>query len=182
VAYEETTKRPRLLLEFERPYWVYTPSPRPTRAIRPVDVAAVLTTLEAIYLVTALAIPPPEAEQGELEWVREQKDRLRVKALRMESPLQILLEVPWPIHAAAFGSLAYGVSYVLGVPYRASARFHRAREEYFESRTAASGAKERWLDRKAETAKRSLHFKLSRVAEVSQLPPHDDDEDERFAD
>jgi len=163
---------PGLLLEFTEPG--YEDMPPQLRYPVPADVAAVLTTVEAIYNVTVLNFPTPTpGEDGELEWLRRysaRSRRLGVRAIRMESPLQILLELPWPVYATGFAGLAYGISHVLGVPYRAAARFYGARDEYWTMRLQEAKSKEEWLDWKAQQAERQIPFRLMRVEETNRLP------------
>lgn len=184
-AREEGTidQPPGLLLELEATN--LEDLPPPLRFVRPVDVASVLTTIEAIYIVTVLNAPPPRLdEKAELEWVRQQvarSRRLGMRAVRMESPLQVLLELPWPVYAAGFSGFMYGIAHVLGVPYRAATRFYDARDEYWTSRLREARSKEEWLDWKADRAEREIPFRLTSVQEASNLPSDDSDGDATLA-
>jgi hypothetical protein len=126
-----------------------------------------------------LDFPPPGPEDGELEWIARHQHfsrQMSLRAARLESPLQLLLEFPPVVYVMGFSGFAYGVAHVLGVPYKAAARFHQARAEYFESRVEAADAKDAWLERKAERAKRSP-FRLQKVEERDFPPPPAPDSD-----
>ena len=79
----------------------------------------------------SLVDEPPPLESAETDaWIWGFDGlslNLRLAAIRYQSPLHVLLELPWPVHLTAFSTFAYGVSHIFGVPYKAAARFHRAR-------------------------------------------------------
>jgi hypothetical protein len=169
---------PGLFLEF-REAEAFADAPPAFRSPRAVDIAGVLSTIDALYAVEVLDFEPPTPDQGELEWVAGHhilSRRMTLKAARFESPLQILLELPAYAYvtAGAFGGFLGTISYVFGVPYKAAAWFHRARAEYFESRIDAYDKKQEWLDRKAQQVKR-IPFELHRLDSAEKLPPRADD-------
>ena len=134
--------------------------------IRPVEAAAVITAIEEIYLAGIRHDLPPRRYQKRLDWAVNAHARsltLRVKAIRLGSPLHIVLDIPPPAYVPAFAFFAYGLAKVFGMPYRAAAIFERAREDYFNQRLDTAEAKDRWLDYKANRAARESQFRLRAV-------------------
>jgi hypothetical protein len=89
----------------------------------------------------------------------------------MESDLQLVVDLPWPVYIGGFTAFAYGLAHVFGGPYKAFARFHKARKEYWDSRREDEEAKQRYFDFKEEQTARRLPFQLREVHEAHKLPP-----------
>jgi hypothetical protein len=171
---------PGLLLVFESPS-VHSDAPnlpprvlrRVDRPLRPIEVSAVLTGVEEIYLVSLMRdTPPPDAWRGS-DWLWETHGRslqVRLKAVRLESPLHVLLDLPWPVYATAFSGFAFGLAHVFGAPLRAAAAFERARADFWETRLAADKRKQEWLEWKRAEAEKRVPFKLREVQIRAHLP------------
>jgi hypothetical protein len=90
-ADEPAVEPPRLLLVFDR-----TGTDEP---IRPVEVAAVLTTIEEIFLVTLLRDTPPPDHRGR-DWALSydaQAMNIELAGIELASPLRVLVTIPWHV-------------------------------------------------------------------------------------
>jgi hypothetical protein len=169
---------PRVLLVFEG---IAADEP-----IRPVHVAAALTALEEIFLVTLLRdAPPPDHRRREWAWDYDaQSMHVSLDGLRLESPLQILLWLPWHVYTVPFSAFAYGVAHVFGAPAQAAPLFERSREDFWSSRLAGEHPNaewmewQAWLEYKHEEVLRTVPFRLDEVdIEVTLPPEHDEPAD-----
>jgi hypothetical protein len=162
---------PRMLLVFERI--------GAGEAIRPVQVAAVLTSLEEIFLATLLRdAPPPDHQRREWVWDYDAEAlHVRLVGLRLESPLQVLLALPWHVYTVPFSAFAYGVAHVFGAPSTSAPLFDRAREDFWSTRLAGGDPQpewmewQSWLEYKHEEVARTVPFDLGEVDIAMQLPP-----------
>ena len=162
---------PRMLLVFD--------GVGASTAIRPVQVAAVLSGLEQIFLATLLRdAPPPDHARREWIWDYDaQSLHVRLEGLRLESPLQVLLALPWHVYTVPFSAFAYGVAHVFGPPSRSAPLFDRSREDFWSSRLAGGSPKaewmewQSWLEYKHEEVARTVPFELGEVDIAVTLPP-----------
>jgi len=162
---------PRMLLVFE--------AIGPGEAIRPVQVAAVLSSLEEIFLVTLLRdAPPPDHRRREWVWDYDaQSLHVQLAGLRLESPLQILLALPWHVYTVPFSAFSYGVAHVFGAPSQSAPVFDRAREDFWSSRLAGKSPTPEWMEWQAwleyqhEEVARTVPFRLAEVDITLTLPP-----------
>jgi hypothetical protein len=162
---------PRMLLVFQ--------SMGPGDALRPVQVAAVLSSLEEIFLATLLRdAPPPDHQRREWVWDYDaQSLHVRLVGLRLESPLHVLLALPWHVYTVPFSAFAYGVAHVFGAPPTSAPLFDRAREDFFTSRLAGGSPTpewmewQAWLEYKHEEVARTVPFDLGEVDIALKLPP-----------
>jgi hypothetical protein len=165
---------PRMLLVFE--------TVGPGEVIRPVQVAAVLSSLEEIFLVTLLRdAPPPDHRRREWVWDYDaQSLHVRLAGLRLESPLQVLLALPWHVYTVPFSAFAYGVAHVFGAPSQSAPVFDRAREDFWSSRLAGKSPKAEWMEWQAwleyqhEEVARTVPFRLAEVDIALTLPTEPD--------
>jgi hypothetical protein len=165
---------PRLRLVFEDAI--------PGEATRPVQVAAVLSSLEEIFLVTLLRdAPPPDHRRREWVWDYDvEAMNLVLVGLRLESPLEILLALPWHVYTVPFSAFAYGLAHVFGAPSSSTPVFDRAREDFWSSRLAGESPKaewmewQAWLEYKYEEVARTAPFRLAEVDVTLALPPAPD--------
>jgi hypothetical protein len=165
---------PRMLLVFDR---VATDD-----AIRPIEVAAILSSLEEIFLVTLLRDAPPPDHRGR-EWAWDydtQSLHIRLAGLQLASPLEILVSLPWHVYTLPFSAFAYGIAHVFGVPSRSAPMFERSREDFWSTRLAAADPKpewlewQSWLELKHEQVEQTVGFRLSEVDVALTLPPEPD--------
>jgi hypothetical protein len=162
---------PRMLLVFA--------GMAPDEPIRPVQVAAVLSALEEIFLVTLLRdAPPPDHRRRAWVWDYDaQSLHVNLDGLRLESPLQILLALPWHVYTVPFSAFAYGVAHVFGAPAQAAPLFDRAREDFWSSRLAGGNPSaewmewQAWLEYKHEEVLHTVPFHLDEVDIEVTLPP-----------
>ena len=162
---------PRMLLVFEG---IAADEP-----IRPVQVAAVLSTLEEIFLVTLLRdAPPPDYRRRAWVWDYDaQSMHVSLDGLRLESPLHVELALPWHAYTVPFSAFAYGVAHVFGAPSHSAPLFERAREDFWITRLAGENAKaewmewQAWLEYKHEEVVRLVPFHLAEVDIELTLPP-----------
>jgi hypothetical protein len=147
--------------------------------VRPAQVAAILTALEEIFLVTLQRDAPPP-DHPRREWVLDydaQAMNVRLAGLTLESPLHVLLALPWHVYTVPFSAFAYGVAHVFGPPPRSAPLFDRAREDFWRSRLAGGNPKaewmewQAWLEHKHEEVLRLVPFKLGEVDIELTLPP-----------
>ena len=167
---------PRMLLVFE--------GMAPDEPIRPVQVAAVLSALEEIFLVTLLRdAPPPDHRRR--DWALDydaQSMHVGLDGLRLEPPLQILLALPWHVYTVPFSAFAYGVAHVFGAPAQAAPLFDRSREDFWSSRLAGGNPSaewmewQAWLEFKHEEVLRTVPFHLHEVDIEVTLPPETEDQ------
>jgi hypothetical protein len=166
---------PRMLLVFE--------GMAPDEPIRPVQVATVLSALEEVFLVTLLRdAPPPDYRTREWVWDYDaQSMHVGLDGLRLESPLEILLALPWHVYTLPFSAFAYGVAHVFGAPAQAAPLFDRSREDFWSSRLAGGNPSaewmewQSWLEYKHEEVLRTVPFHLEAVDIEVTLPPEPDE-------
>jgi hypothetical protein len=167
---------PRMLLVFE--------GLDPDEPIRPVQVATVLSALEEIFLVTLLRdAPPPDYRHRAWVWDYDaQSMHVGLDGLRLDSPLQIVLALPWHVYTVPFSAFTYGVAHVFGAPAQAAPLFDRSREDFWSSRLAGENPSaewmewQSWLEYKHEEVLRTVPFHLDAVDIEVTLPPEPDDE------
>jgi hypothetical protein len=148
-------------------------------AVRPVHVAAALSGLEEIFLVTLLRdAPPPDHRRREWVWDYDaQALHIQLAGLRLASPLEILLALPWHVYTVPFSAFSYGVAHVFGAPSTPAPVFDRAREDFWSSRLAGDSPKaewmewQAWLEYKYEEVARTVPFRLAEVDIAPALPP-----------
>jgi hypothetical protein len=151
----------------------------PGEAIRPVQVAAVLSGLEEIFLVTLLRdAPPPDHHRRDWVWDYDARAlHVALIGLRLGPPLEIMLALPWHVYTVPFSAFAYGVAHVFGAPSTSAPVFDRAREDFWSSRLAGESPKaewmewQAWLEYKYEEMARSVPFRLAEVDIALSLPP-----------
>jgi hypothetical protein len=162
---------PRMLLVFEG-----LPD---DEVVRPAQVAAILTALEEIFLVTLLRDTPPP-DHPRREWALDydaQAQNIGLDGLALESAVHVLLALPWHVYTVPFSAFAYGVAHVFGAPARSAPLFERAREDFFSSRLAGEEPKaewmewQAWLEHKHEEIVRLVPFRLGEVDIELTLPP-----------
>jgi hypothetical protein len=147
--------------------------------VRPAQVAAVLTALEEIFLVTLLRDAPPP-DHTRREWALAYDDQavqIGLEGLTLESPLHVVLALPWHVYTVPFSAFAYGVAHVFGAPSQSAPVFDRAREDFWSSRLAGGSPKaewmewQAWLEYKHEEVLRTVPFHLAEVDIELTLPP-----------
>jgi hypothetical protein len=166
-----TAETPRMLLVFQG---IGAGGP-----VRPVEVAAVLSSLEEIFLVTLLRdAPPPDHRRREWAWDYDAETlHIALAGLRLQSPLEILLALPWHVYTVPFSAFAYGLAHVFGAPVTSAPLFDRAREDFWSSRLAGDSPKaewmewQAWLEYKHEEVARTVPFRLGEVEIALTLPP-----------
>jgi hypothetical protein len=148
-------------------------------AVRPVHVAAALSSLEEIFLVTLLRDAPPPDHRGR-EWASDydaQSLHVRLEGLAFGPSLEILLALPWHVYTVPFSAFAYGVAHVFGAPSTSAPVFDRAREDFWSSRLAGEAPQaewmewQGWLEYKYEEVARTVPFRLAVVDIAPTLPP-----------
>jgi hypothetical protein len=162
---------PRMRLVFERA--------AAGEAVRPVQVAAALSSLEEIFLVTLLRdAPPPDHRRR--DWASDyaaQSLHIRLEGLALGASLEIVLALPWHVYTVPFSAFAYGVAHVFGAPSTSAPVFDRAREDFWSSRLAGDTPKaewmewQAWLEYKYEESARTVPFRLAEVDIAPALPP-----------
>jgi hypothetical protein len=166
-----TEETPRMLLAFEG---VGT-----DELVRPAQVAAVLTALEEIFLVTLLRDAPPP-DHARREWALDYDAaavHMGLDGLTLESPLHVVLALPWHVYTVPFSAFAYGVAHVFGAPAQSAPVFDRAREDFWSTRLAGGSPKaewmewQAWLEYKHEELVRIVPFHLAEVDIELTLPP-----------
>jgi hypothetical protein len=176
-----TDETPRMLLVFE--------DLAGDELVRPAQAAAILTALEEIFLVTLLRDTPPP-DHPRREWALDydaQAMNVRLEGLTLESPLRVLLALPWHVYTVPFSAFAYGVAHVFGAPSRSAPLFDRAREDFWSSRLAGGNPKaewmewQAWLEHKHEEVLRLVPFNLGEVDIELTLPPESEPEAESDA-
>jgi hypothetical protein len=147
--------------------------------VRPAQVAAVLTALEEIFLVTLLRDAPPP-EHARREWALDYDAHavhIGLEGLTLESPLHVVLALPWHVYTVPFSAFAYGVAHVFGAPSQSAPLFDRAREDFWATRLAGGSPKaewmewQAWLEYKHEEMVRLVPFHLAEVDIELALPP-----------
>jgi hypothetical protein len=166
-----TGETPRMLLVFD--------GPGADELIRPAQVAAVLTALDEIFLVTLLRDAPPP-DHARREWALDydaQAVQIGLERLTLESPLHVVLALPWHAYTVPFCAFAYGVAHVFGAPAQSAALFDRAREDFWSTRLAGDSPQaewmqwQAWLEYKHEEVVRLVAFHLAEVDFELTLPP-----------
>jgi hypothetical protein len=167
----ETAETPQIRLVFEA---IYADVP-----VRPAEVAAVLSSLEEIFLVTLLRdAPPPDHRRRNWVWDYDAESlNIALAALRFESRLEVLLALPWHVYTVPFAAFAYGLAHVFGAPSTSAPVFDRAREDFWSSRLAGENPEaewmewQAWLELKHEEVAPTVPFRLSEVDIALALPP-----------
>ena len=115
--------------------------------IRPVQVAAVLRALEEIFLAPFCATRPRPITPARMGLgLRRQSLHIGLAGLRLESPLQVLLALPWHVYTGPFSAFAYGVAHVFGPPTaRHPCSIARARTSGAPA-SPASSPKAEWME------------------------------------
>jgi hypothetical protein len=139
----------------------------------------VLSSLEEIFLVTLLRdAPPPDHQRRAWVWDYDAESlNVGLAGLRLESPLEILLALPWHVYTVPFSAFAYGLAHVFGAPTTAAPVFDRAREDFWSTRLAGGSAEsewmgwQAWLEYKHEEVERTVPFRLREVDITLTLPP-----------
>jgi len=166
-----TDETPRMLLVFD--------GLGHDELIRPAQVAAILTALEEIFLVTLLR-DAPAPDYARREWALDydaQATHIGLEGLTLESPLHVLLALPWHVYTVPFSAFAYGVAHVFGAPSHSAPLFDRARDDFWSTRLAGSSPKaewmewQAWLEYKHEEVVRTVPFHLAEVDLELTLPP-----------
>jgi hypothetical protein len=173
-----TDETPRMLLAFE--------GLGAEELVRPAQVAAILTALEEIFLVTLLRDAPPP-DHPRREWVLDydtQTMQVGLEGVALEAAqLHVLLALPWHVYTVPFSAFAYGVAHVFGVPSQAAPLFDRAREDFWSSRLAGGSPKaewmewQAWLEHKHEEVVRLVPFHLAEIDIELTLPPEPEPEE-----
>src|SRR4051794_6203592 len=119
---------PGLLLVFEGEKWDQSRTPPELQRddpgdvpVRPIAVAGVIAAVEELYIVSFAKDAPPESFEERPDWPWEYDLRslhARLSAVRMESDLHLLLDLPWPVYVGGYTAFAYGLAHVFGVPYK----------------------------------------------------------------
>ena len=138
--------------------------------LRPVQVAAVLSGLEEVFLVTLLRdAPPPDHRRREWAWDFDaQSLHIVLAGLRLESPLDILLALPWHVYTVPFSAFAYGwpTSSAPPPPPRRCSTARARTSGAAVSRATAPKAEwmewQAWLEYKHEEVERTVPFRLRR--------------------
>jgi len=175
-ADEPAVEPPRLLLAFAR---AATQDP-----VRPIEAAAVLTSIEEIFLVTLLRDAPPPDHRGR-DWAWDYDTQaLHVELTGIDLgptlAMTVLVTLPWHVYTVPFSAFAYGLAHVWGSPNTAATLFDRAREDFWSTRLAGDGPKpewlqwQAWLELKYEQVQ-LVPFRLSEVDVVLTLPPEGDE-------
>jgi hypothetical protein len=147
--------------------------------VRPAEVAAVLTALEEIFLVTLLRDAPPR-DHTRREWALDYEPetaQIGLEGLTFESPLHVVLALPWHAYTVPFSAFAYGVAHVFGAPSHAAPLFDRARQDFWSTRLAGQSPKaewmewQAWLEHKHGEVVRLVPFHLAEVDIELSLPP-----------
>jgi hypothetical protein len=163
---------PRMLLAFTR---AATDAP-----VRPIEVAAVLSAIEEIFLVTLLRDAPPPDHRGR-DWAWDydaQAQHIELSGIELGSPLRVLVSLPWHVYSVPFSAFAYAVAHVFGAPARSAELFERAREDFWNTRLSGGPKPEwlewhGWLELKYEQVQ-LVPFRLSEADVVLTLPPEPD--------
>ena len=101
--------------------------------IRPIEVAAVLTALEEIFLATLLRDAPPRDHRGR-DWAWDydaQSVHIQLAGVELgrepRGRLRVLVAIPWHVYTVPFSAFAYGIAHVFGAPAQEESLFERAR-------------------------------------------------------
>jgi hypothetical protein len=169
-AAQPAVEPPQMLLVFGR---AATDAP-----IRPIEVAAVLNSIEEIFLVCLLRDAPPPDHRGR-DWAWDyavEPLHIELAELELASPLRVLVTLPWHVYTVPFSAFAYALAHVFGPPARAAPLFENARQDFWRSRLAGGEPKPEWLEWhgwlefKFEQVQ-IVPFRLSEVDIVLTLPP-----------
>lgn len=108
---------------------------------------------------------------GQLHRRDAPRTNLFFSELRFGSPFTVLVEIPWETYAVCGSAMIAGIGLVFGAPFRAGAKVHNARSDYWESRLKADTSREQYFEwRRRSNANR---LKLARI-EVQEDPPDAD--------
>jgi hypothetical protein len=167
----ETGETPRMLLVFD--------GVGADELVRPAQVAAVLTALEEIFLVTLMRDAPPP-DHTRREWALDyeaETAQIELEGLTLASPLHVVLGLPWHAYTVPFSAFAYGIAHVFGAPSQSAPLFDRAREDFWSTRLAGDNPTaewmewQAWLEYKHEEVVRLVPFHLGEVDIELTLPP-----------
>jgi hypothetical protein len=148
AAYRWLLPKDAIALTFEYvPRRAIGPPDFPPQAPQPAIVAALFFDIEELYW---LAAPEHVYRDTPEDLLRDEEWAPRVTAVHFGSPLQILLEIPAYAWAGAATGFVAALSMIFGAPYKAAAKFHDARGDYWRSRLAADAAKQAWIAARQE--------------------------------
>jgi hypothetical protein len=172
-AEQPAVEPPRMLLVFAR-----AASDDP---VRPIEVAAILASIEEIFLVTLLRDAPPPDHRGR-DWAWDydtQSLHIELTEVDLASVLRVLVTIPWHVYTVPFSAFAYALAHVFGAPENAATLFERAREDFWSTRLASEEPKHDWLEWQAwlEIKYEDVQlvpFRLSEVDVLLTLPPEVD--------
>ena len=147
--------------------------------VRPAQVAAVLTALRRSSSSPSCATRLRRTIRGVSgrSATTTRPSQIGLEGLTLESPLHVVLALPWHVYTVPFSAFAYGVAHVFGAPSQSAPLFDRAREDFWSSRLAGSSPKaewmewQGWLEYKHEEAMRTVPFHLAEVDIELTLPP-----------
>jgi hypothetical protein len=153
--------------------------------VRPIEVAAVLTSLEEIFLVTLLRDAPPPDHRGR-DWAWDydtQSLHIQLTGVDLAPTLRVLVTIPWHVYTVPFSAFAYGLAHVFGAPATSATLFERAREDFWSTRLAGEQPKPEWLEWQAWLELKYeqvqlVPFRLAEVDVVLSLPPEGDEPEE----
>ena len=137
--------------------------------VRPAQVAAVLTALEEIFLVTLLRDAPPPDHRGASGRSTTTPESLQIglDGAALESPLHILLALPWHVYTVPFSAFAYGVAHVFGAPsHRRAPLRSRARGLLEQPPRRRQPRSAEWMEWQAW-----LEYKHEEVVRTGAVPP-----------
>jgi hypothetical protein len=161
---------PRMLLVFKRDA---TDDP-----IRPVEVSAILTALEEIFLATLLRDAPPPDHRGR-DWAWDydvQSLHIQLTGIDLAQRLSVQLAIPWHVYTVPFSAFAYALAHVFGAPTQEGTLFQRAREDFWSTRLAGEQPRTEWLEWQAWLELKheqvaGVPFRLSEIELLLGLPP-----------
>lgn len=158
-----------LALTFEYvPRHAIGPPDEPPQSPEPETVASLFLDVGQLYWV-ALA---SELGLSVKDLQRDEQWAARVEAVRYGSPFHILVEVPPSVWASGATAFIVALAAVFGAPYKAGAKFHGSRADYYRKRLDADDAQRQWIE-----SRRRAHeedgFRLVDV-ELPRVPPADE--------
>lgn len=129
-------------------------------------VGMLFADIEELYW---LALPPAEKGHSTDDPRLDEELAPRVVAVHFGSPFQVLVELPPYVWAGAVAGFVGALATVFGAPYKAGAKFHTARAEYWRSRLEADSAKSAWI-----ASRRDAHAKDGFRLKSVKFPPGED--------
>jgi hypothetical protein len=166
AAYRFLPPKHSIALTFEYvPRRAIAPPDEPSQSPRLDTVAALFSDIEELYW---LAVPPDARRPAPEERSLDDRWTPRLTAAHFGSPFHILVEMPPYVWAGAATGFVGALSAVFGAPYKAAARFHSARADYWRSRIDADQSKRAWIEARqqahAEDGFRLVDAKLPRAS------------------